>query len=150
MTHIIRPYRDNDLDGVLSSWENASKIAHPFLTPEFMESERHNIPNLYLPNAETWVAELGGAVIGFIALIGDEVGALFVDPAHQGGGIGRSLMDKACELRDDLELDVFEENSIGRKFYARYGFEFESESIHEPTGQNVFHLKFANSRAKSD
>ena len=144
MSHTIRQYRDRDLDGVLSAWENASKIAHPFLTPEFMDSERHNIPNMYLPNADTWVADIDGAVIGFIALIGDEVGAIFVDPSHQGAGVGRSLMDKACDLCGDLELGVFEANSIGRGFYDHYGFEFVNENFHEASGQNIFNLKYAN------
>ncbi len=27
--HMIRQYEDADLDSVLSSWENASKVAHP-------------------------------------------------------------------------------------------------------------------------
>ncbi|MFT6582545.1 MAG: putative acetyltransferase [Alphaproteobacteria bacterium] len=144
MSHTIRQYRDSDLNGVLSAWESASKIAHPFLTPEFMDSERHNIPNMYLPNADTWVADLDGAIIGFIALIGDEVGAIFVDPVHQGAGVGRSLMDKACDLCGDLELGVFEANSIGRGFYEHYGFKFVNEVFHEASGHNIFNLKFAN------
>jgi putative acetyltransferase len=37
-------------------------------------------PKLYLPNADTWVAETNGAVVGFIALLGNFVGAIFVEP----------------------------------------------------------------------
>ena len=46
MKIIIRHYKkdSNDLTGVISSWENASKIAHPFLTENFLETERYNIP----------------------------------------------------------------------------------------------------------
>lgn len=142
MTHLIRQYLETDLDGVLSSWESASKIAHPFLKEEFLDTERYNIPNVYLPNTDTWVAEVDGIAVGFIALMGNEVGAIFLDPKFHGIGIGKSLMDKAQELHETLEVEVFKANSIGRKFYDRYGFQFLAESIHEPTKQEVLRLKF--------
>ena len=142
MTHVIRQYVESDLDGVLSSWESASKIAHPFLTEEFLDTERYNIPNVYLPNTDTWVADVDGRVVGFIALMGNEVGAIFLDPEFQGIGIGRALMDKAQALHETLEVEVFKANSIGRKFYDRYGFGLLAESIHEPTSQDVLRLKF--------
>ena len=62
----IRQYREDDLKGVMASWENANELAHPFLTKEFVDKVRHDIPNLYLPNADTWVAERNGRVVGFI------------------------------------------------------------------------------------
>lgn len=142
MTHVIRQYKESDLDGVMSSWESASKIAHPFLKEEFLKTERYNIPNVYLPNTDTWVAEVDGSVVGFIALMGNEIGAIFLEPEFQGKRIGKSLMDKARELHETLEVEVFKANSIGRKFYDRYGFQLLSESIHEPTNQDVLRLRF--------
>lgn len=142
MNRIVREYRAEDLAAVLSSWENATRLAHPFLTDEFLDQERDNIPNLYLPNAETWVIEQAGQVIGFIALLGNEVGAIFVQPEFHGTGAGKALMDKGQELRGDLEVEVFEANSIGRHFYQRYGFTPLSESIHEPTGNALVRLQF--------
>jgi putative acetyltransferase len=137
---LIREYREADLEDLLAAWDAASAVAHAFLPPEFLEQERHNIPNLYLPNAETWVAEEGGSVVGFIALIGNEVGALFVQPSRHGAGFGRSLMDKARELRGGLEVEVFRKNSIGRAFYDRTGFEFMHETVHEATGEILLRL----------
>ncbi len=142
MLHNIRQYKDSDLEGILSSWENASKLAHPFLTEEFLDTERYNIPNVYLPNADTWVAEIDKKVIGFIALIGNEVGAIFVEPEFHGIGVGRSLMDKARQIHEILEVEVFEDNSIGRKFYSSYGFSFLNKKNHEPTGNKMLRLKF--------
>ncbi len=143
MKNIIRQYQDKDLNDVLSSWESASKIAHPFLNEEFLEKERYNIPNVYIPNADTWVIEQEGQVFGFMALIGNEVGALFIQPKFQGKGAGKALMDKAQELCGDLEVEVFKENTIGQKFYFRYGFELLKEKIHEATGNEVLRLKFS-------
>ena len=120
-------------------------MAHPFLSPEFLASERENIPNLYLPNAETWVYEADGRVVAFIALIGNEVGAIFVHSDHQRTGIGQVLMDKAKSLREELEVEVFVANSIGRAFYAKYGFKPVEEKVHEPTGQDVLRLRLSSS-----
>ena len=137
----IRRYENRDLDDVLSAWENASKIAHSFLSREFLELERYNIPNVYLPNAETWVAEQDGKTIGFISLIGQEVGGLFVQPAYQRMGVGRALMDKAQALRGELEVEVFAANTIGRQFYSCYGFEPVGQKIHAETGHELLRLK---------
>ena len=142
---LVREYAPDDLADILSAWEAASALAHPFLTKQFLDQERINIPELYLPNAETWVVEDSGRVIGFIALIGNEVGAIFVHPEFHGTGAGRALMDKAQALRGDLEVEVFKDNAIGRKFYVRYGFEQLAETTHEPTGNALLRLKYSSS-----
>ncbi len=140
--HELRKYEPRDLNNVLDAWENASKIAHSFLQKEFLARERENISKVYLPNTETWVAEYNGVVIRFIALMGNEVGAIFVQPEFHGTGFGRALMDKARELHGDLEVEVFVANSIGRKFYTRYGFKPLGKKIHEETGNEVLRMKY--------
>ena len=138
----VRQYETADVDGILAAWESASAVGHPFLHEDFLDQERYNIPNVYLPNAETWVIEQDGNVIGFISLIGNEVGAIFVDSTFHGTGAGKALMDKAQQLRGDLEVEVFKANAIGRQFYARYGFEPMSEKMHEETGNVLLRLRF--------
>ncbi|WP_239249408.1 GNAT family N-acetyltransferase [Candidatus Nitrotoga sp. M5] len=143
----IRQYKDSDLDAVLSSWETATRLAHPFMTDEFIAQERINVAEVYMPNTDTWVVVINGNIEGFIALMGNEVGAIFLQPKYHGKGVGKALMDKAQELHGDLEVEVFKENSIGLKFYSKYGFEQLEEKLHEPTGQQVLRLKFtANKR----
>jgi putative acetyltransferase len=131
---MIRAFEQKDLDGLLDVWYSASQVAHPFLSEAFLERERKEIAAIHLPNAETWVYELDGIVVGFMALIGNEVGAIFVDPKFHRQGIGRALMDKAKSVRDVLELDVFKDNLVGRKFYEQYGFSQVYEYLHEETG----------------
>lgn len=143
---MIRKYRDHDLDDLLDAWASASEIAHPFLTQDFLALERENIPNLYLPNAETWVFEDKGRVVGFVALLGIEVGAIFVHPSQQRRGVGRQLMDKARELRGELVVEVFKANTMGRAFYAKYGFEIVAEKVHEQTGFDLLRLRLPGSK----
>lgn len=139
---MIRNYETTDLHELLDTWHAASQVAHPFLTEDFFDAERQNIPKVYLPMADTFVYEKDGAVVGFIALIGAEVGAIFVHPDFHGEGIGRALMDHARDLRGNLEVEVFKENRIGRDFYRRYGFAFMDEHIHEETGETLLRLSY--------
>lgn len=138
----IRQYTESDLHPVLDSWEVATRLAHEFMTDDFIAQERKNVAEIYLPNTDTWVAEVDGEVKGFIALMGNEVGAIFLQPKCHGTGIGKALMDKAQELHGNLEVEVFKENAIGRKFYSKYGFEQLEEKLHEPTGRQILRLKF--------
>lgn len=140
---MIRQYRPTDCEELVDVWARASALAHPFLSDEFLELERRNIPDLYLPMAETWVWEAGGRVVGFLSLLGNEVGALFVDPEFHRSGIGRALLEKARALRGELEVEVFERNRLGRGFYERIGFELIHRRIHEQTGFEVMRLRLA-------
>lgn len=136
----IRPYRDTDLDRVLHIWRAANALAHPFLDEDFLRSEQDNVRDIYLPAAETWVAEADGRVVGFVSLLGHQVGGLFLAPEFHGRRIGKALMDKAVAERGALELDVFAANAIGRRFYDRYGFVDADDYVHAPTGQRVLRL----------
>lgn len=139
----IRQYEESDLAAVLDSWETATRLSHSFMTDEFIAQERTNVELLYLPNTDTWVAEIEGEVQGFIALMGNEVGAIFLQPSYHGKGVGKALMDKASELHDDLVVEVFKVNSVGRQFYDKYGFKHLEESLHAPTGQVVLRLLYS-------
>ena len=140
-SNMIREYEDKDLAELLDAWYSASMVAHPFLSEDFFKQERENIASIHLPNAETWVYELDGIVIGFIALIENEVGAIFLDPKFHGRGIGRALMDHARSIREVLELDVAKDNIIGRNFYKKYGFKEEYEHMHKEYGFMQLRLK---------
>lgn len=138
---MIRPYVASDLAELLESWYRASLIAHSFLSDEFLARERVLIARQWLPASETTVSIVDEQVVGFLSLVGNEVGAIFVHPESQGGGFGRELMDHAKAMRPFLELDVFEANAIGRRFYAACGFEQIDRQADEETGQMMLRLR---------
>jgi putative acetyltransferase len=140
---MIRKYEVTDIEAVVSSWRLSSELAHPFLSQAFFDQEDENLRNIYVKFAETWVCEVDGRVVGFIALVGNEVGGLFLDPAYHGRGFGKAMVDWAVrEKGHRLSVDVFKENVIGRHFYDSYGFKFLEEFIHEPTGQVTLKMTY--------
>ena len=140
---MIRKYDKHDIEVVVSLWRSASEIAHSFLSKDFLDQEDDNMRNIYLAFAETWVTEVEGTVVGFIALIEDEIGGLFLDPDFHGQGLGRALVDKAVIQKGPLKVEVFKENIIGRRFYDAYGFRETEEFIHEASGQTTLRMNFA-------
>jgi len=136
-----RDYEAEDLSTVLDSWYQASLVAHSFLSAEFLEEEAVRIAEQWLPASETIVSVADGSVTGFLSLVENEVGAIFVHPESQGGGHGRALMDEARARRAFLELDVFEDNPIGRRFYAAYGFRQVGRGVDKDSGYVTLRLR---------
>lgn len=77
---MIRPFAPSDVDQILEAWYESSKVAHPFLSDEFLVAEREKIVHEWMPIVETSVCEHEHRVVGFLSLIGNEVGAIFVHP----------------------------------------------------------------------
>ena len=145
---IIREYKESDLQQVLNSWEQSTRLAHEFMSDEFIAQERKNVAEIYLPSTETWVAEIDGEVKGFISLMGNEVGAIFLHPKYHGHGIGKALMDHAKNIHDSLEVEVFKKNFIGYSFYLKSGFEELIEKHHEATGEQLLRMKYSATKSK--
>lgn len=141
---MIRFYHPDDTRAIIHVWQQASSIAHPFLNPDFLEKEAINIRDVYLPNTKTWVWDDEGHLKGFISMIKNEVGAIFVSPEQHGEGIGTKLMNTVVYLHDELMVEVFTENKIGRKFYIGYGFKEIKRHIHEETGNELILMKYFN------
>lgn len=139
----IRPYAPRDLGHVLEIWEAASRTGHPFLSESFIAAERERVRDVYLRMATTWLCEDDGRVVGFISLVDNEVGALFVEPKSHRRGIGRALMEIAMGRSPTLELEVFKENSTARAFYERCGFDEISEYRHAETGRQMLRMRYA-------
>lgn len=137
---MIRDFKTNDTDAVVTIWRAATQVAHPFFAADFIESEAENLRNIYLVHAVTRVIEIDGRVGGFIAMIGNEIGGLFLDPELHGQGLGRAMVDDAAGRHGALEVEVFERNTVGRRFYDRYGFRFMGSSTHAGTGETILRL----------
>jgi putative acetyltransferase len=140
---MIRKYKDTDVEDLLDVWFQASSLAHPFLDSAFIEKEKANVREVYLPNTDTWVFKVKDQIGGFISMIENEVGAIFVRPEFQGGGIGTRLMNHVSGFNEELVVEVFERNVKGMSFYEQYGFEQVKKHVHEETGQVLVRMRFS-------
>ena len=138
---MIRKHRESDLEDILNIWYQASTLAHPFLDDAFVEKVKKDMREIYIPGSERWVYEDKGKVIGFIAMLGNEIGGLFVLPDHQSKGVGTQLVNFINGLLEELEVEVFTKNRIGRAFYDKYGFKVIKEDLHEESGQEILRMK---------
>jgi ribosomal protein S18 acetylase RimI-like enzyme len=118
----IRGYRAADMQALSAIWFDASRIAHPFIGEVRLREQRTLIETIYLPQAETLVAVHRGEPAGFISLMDDFIGGLFVSPDHQGAGIGRTLVEHAIQSRAQLHLEVYTANARACAFYRSLGF----------------------------
>lgn len=131
---MIRAYQKDDNQALVNIWYDASILAHAFIPREFWAAEKINIQEKYLPLSETYVKEVDGQVVGFISLIDDFIGGLFVAPAYQGQGVGTELMNKARSLRKELAVEVYQANPQAQRFYEKCGFQAVEERVQPETG----------------
>jgi putative acetyltransferase len=142
---MMREYNNEDTDALITIWDRAEPLAHPFLSDEVRDQVRRDTVNLYLPNAETWVLENDGTPVGFIAMIGTEIGGLFLEPSEQGKGLGRQMVDHVVAIKGPLTVEVFKDNKIGLPFYERYGFVVTSEGVFDASGDETFKMAMPGS-----
>ncbi|WP_378949999.1 GNAT family N-acetyltransferase [Mesorhizobium sp. ANAO-SY3R2] len=119
----IRAYSDmTDRNRLTEIWLDASRVGHPFLSESDLLDQQAKVRDIYLPQAENWVAELDGKSVAFIGLIDSFIGGLFVAPAAHGHGLGKALVLHAAGIKGALEVEVYAANKAAVGFYQRGGF----------------------------
>jgi GNAT superfamily N-acetyltransferase len=89
-------------------------------------------------DGEVWVAELDGAVAGFVAWTADEITWMYVDPAVQRRGVGRALVGHVLSrATGPVRLEVLDGNPA-RAFYERVGFVVEATTTGRLVGNEAF------------
>lgn len=121
-------------------WERSVRATHDFVAEEdiifFRSAVREGLAAL-----EVHYAECGGGPVAFIAVGGDKVEMLFVDPEYIGHGAGGILMRRAVEA-GARHVDVNEQNRKARAFYEHLGFETVSRDATDESGRDypVLHM----------
>ncbi|OKI00175.1 DNA mismatch repair protein MutT [Streptomyces sp. CB02923] len=139
---IIRPYRPADEPSVTDLWSRAVRRAHPFIEGEGTGERARELRDVYLVQADNWVAEdeRDGTVLGLLGLLGSQIGGLFVAPEAQGRGIGAQLLEHAASRHGALTLEAFARNTGALGFYTHLGFTERSRRTDEATGETLVAL----------
>ncbi|MCG5238435.1 acetyltransferase [Azospirillum doebereinerae] len=132
----IRAARADDLARNAEIWRSAVLATHHFLTPRHFAEIGDLVRTTYLPTADLLVAvDERDVPHGFLGASGDHIDALFVHAGSRGGGFGRRLVDHLRQGRDDVTVDVNEQNESGRGFYERLGFAVHGRSETDDDGR---------------
>jgi GNAT superfamily N-acetyltransferase len=137
---IIRKFEHSDTEKIVEIWYNASVIAHSFIPRDMWESHKVELKNKHLPIAETRVAEENGILIGFISLLDNYIGGLFVATTKQGKGVGTKLIEQARREKGHLNVGVYDKNINARRFYTKIGFRYISKEVQPETGEIVINM----------
>jgi GNAT superfamily N-acetyltransferase len=144
----LRPAVDDDMATVADIWHRAWHVAHVGHVPDgltdarTLEAFRARTPPRV---ADTTVAEVDGALVGFIMIDGDEVEQVFVDPDHHGSGVAAPLLAEAerqvaAAGHDVAWLAVVTGNARARRFYEKHGWADEGDLPYEVTAGGTAYI----------
>jgi ribosomal protein S18 acetylase RimI-like enzyme len=130
---LIRLYRTEDFDEITRLWFEAEKVAMPKLMERMghtLEDAREFFSRVVVSENQIWVYEKDGLPVGFLAIQGDFIDRLYVDPSHHRQGVGQALLIKARELLPKhMWLFTHVANKIARAFYEKNGFVAEKFGV---------------------
>ncbi|MEJ5913164.1 GNAT family N-acetyltransferase [Pseudokineococcus sp. 1T1Z-3] len=108
-----------DADALTTLLLRSRTQAMPWLvSPHDEASTRWWVDHVLVADQHVRVAHDENRLLGFAAVDGDWLSQLYVDPDHQGRGVGRALVDDAKRRRPlGLRLHVFTPNTRARRFY---------------------------------
>jgi ribosomal protein S18 acetylase RimI-like enzyme len=135
---ILRPATADDVDAVTAVFHEGWHDVHPGRVPDglterrTLEAFRDRVSARIAETDETTVAEVDGAVAGFIMVHDDEAEQVYVDRAHRGTTVARLLLTEAerqiAEAGYDVAfLAVVRGNERAQAFYARQGWVDEGD-----------------------
>ena len=134
---MIRAFQPADLAYIADLWLAANLQAHAFIVPEYWKSNQPLVKTLMM-QAEVYVYETGGEILGFAGLNGELIEGLFVSEKAQSRGIGKQLLDFLKTKKAELRLNVYQKNTRAIRFYEREGFKVQSEGLDEATGEREY------------
>jgi putative acetyltransferase len=132
---ICRRAEPADHPELVAIWRRAVDATHDFLEPGEAERIEVQVRDEVLAALDMTVAVRDGELVGWIAVDGTSVEALFVDPAAHRRGVGSALLDALTASMPVVTLDVNEQNPTAVAFYRARGFVPTGRSEHDEDGR---------------
>ena len=146
---MIRALQPADLDRVADLWLAANLQAHAFIAPEYWKGNWDRVKEL-LPQAEVYVYENNGEMLGFAGLNGADIEGIFVSEHARSRGIGKCLLDFLKTKRAELRLHVYQKNARAIRFYKREGFQIRCGGVDEATGEKDYMMVWQREQEDSE
>mgnify|MGYP001060218039 FL=1 len=145
---MIRKFRENDLDNIMSLWLTANIEAHSFIDESYWKNHYDFVKEM-IPKAEVFVSESDGTINGFIGLIDHNIAGIFVKNSKRSKGIGTELLNVIKCKRETLHLHVYKHNRRAILFYQNAGFEITAEEIDIDTSEVEYLMTWHQSSLNS-
>ena len=142
----IRSRQGGEIPALVEIWLRSVRATHGFLSEQDIASLEPLVREQVLPKLEVWVlCDESDKPVGFMALAGNSLEGLFIDPSHIGAGGGRLMLEHARRLKGALLVDVNEQNPAALRFYLANGFEVAGRSDTDSGGRPfpLLHLREA-------
>lgn len=136
---MIRGFQKTDIDEIAAVWLSSNLEAHDFIDSQYWTGNLEAVKKL-LPQAELYVYEEKGKILGFAGLRGDYVEGIFVRSEARSCGIGKQLLDYVKDIRTRLSLHVYAKNQRALQFYLRENFHIRCEYADESTGEKEYEM----------
>nr|WP_232807817.1 N-acetyltransferase [Serratia liquefaciens] len=131
---VIRPCHPADMERLMALWLPSTIAAHPFVKESYWQESATLVRENYLPRAQSWAYWHQGEIVGFISVLEQRfIGALFVEQAFHGHGVGQALMAHVQQRYPQLSLEVYEQNLRACAFYHKLGFQVTQRLFNEET-----------------
>ncbi len=135
MEPVLRAATSADAGTVAEIWHSGWHDVHPGHVPDgltagrTLEAFQARAPRRV---ADTTVAEVDGAVVGFVMVTGDEVEQVYVAAEARGTGVAPTLLAEAERQvaaggHDVAWLAVARGNAMARRFYEKRGWVDEGD-----------------------
>lgn len=131
---MIRLFEFQDLDKIMDIWLQGNLEAHSFIDAEYWKKNFDSVKSV-LPNAEVYVYEEDGEILGFIGMDAEYIAGIFVAAGHKGQGIGHQLIERV-KKKKRLSLHVFDKNTGAMAFYLKEGFTVRERMTEKETGES--------------
>lgn len=107
---------------ILELWLESTTWGHPFIKANYWRDCIPLVRDAYLANAQNWVWEEDGKLLGFVSIMeGRFLAAMFVAPKAVRRGIGKALM-QYVQQRHLPDAGGLSKKSTGDKFLPGTGF----------------------------
>ncbi len=97
-------------------------------------------------NITTILLIVDNKVVGFVGIVSNTIGGLFVDPKHQSKGYGSILLKHAIDNYKCNNLEVFIKNKRAYKFYKANGFINKGISSEKTLGEESYLMELIEGR----
>ncbi|MFR1756223.1 MAG: N-acetyltransferase [Thomasclavelia spiroformis] len=136
---MIRKFKEDDLNTVMQIWFDTNIKAHHFISRQYWIDNYEMVKDI-LPKKEIYVYEDDNTnqINGFIGLMDNYIAGIFVNKNNQSRGIGKQLLDYVKEIKETLNLSVYQKNIRAISFYQREQFVIQSEHIDDDNNEKEF------------